>query len=116
MEEAFDVPGLGISAAESQWASTDMMARLNLQVAAGATRSGWKYAGGIYAPFGPHGYCSTDRWIVQLTESLAGQRNPDGTIHPNRLGHALYGQRIANSLTADFYPVAGDLSKPRLPR
>ena len=116
LEEAFDIPRLGISAAESRWASTDMMARLNQQVAAGATRSGWKYVGGIYAPFGPHGYCSTDRWIVQLTESLAGQRNPDGTIHPNRLGHAHYGNRIAATLTADFYPEAGDLTKPRLPR
>ena len=116
LEELFQFPGRGISAAESQWASTDMMVRLNQQVSAHAGRAGWKYVGGIYAPFRTHGYCSTDRWIVQLTESLLGQGNVDGTIHPNRLGHALYGQRIANSLTADFYPVAGDLSKPRPPR
>ena len=40
-EEGGAVPFLGISAAESQWASTDMMVRLNQQVAAGAGRNGW---------------------------------------------------------------------------
>lgn len=115
LEENRNLPIIGISAAESQWASTDMMVRLNQQVAAGASRNGWKFVGGMYAAFRTHGYCAVDRWIVQLTESLAGQRNPDGTIHPNEVGHAFYAARLVAALTADLY-TAGDLTKPRLPR
>ena len=91
------------------------MVRLNQQVAAGAGRNGWKYVGGIFDAFRTHGYCSNGRWIAQLTESLADQRNIDGTLHPNEAGHAFYAGRLAGALNADFY-MAGDLNQPRPPR
>jgi hypothetical protein len=93
-----------------------MLARLNQTASAAASRNGWRFVGGIYDAFRTHGYCATDpeRWVVQITESFANQGNKDGTIHPNETGHAAYGARIAQSLTADFY-AGGDLTKPRAP-
>ena len=74
-----------------------------------------EYVGGIFDAFRTHGYCSNGRWIAQLTESLADQRNIDGTLHPNEAGHAFYAGRLAGALNADFY-MAGDLNQPRPPR
>ena len=41
-------------------------------------------------------------------------RDKNGTLHPNVAGHAVYGDRIAASLTPALYD-DGDLSKPRPP-
>jgi len=116
LEEAGDLPGVGITGTEAQWASTDMLVRLNQAVAAAAQRNSWHYVGGIYNDFKNHGYCAIDsqRWIVQLTESLLNQHNQFGTIHPNRLGHVDYGSRLSTAMTADFY-AGGDLTRPRAP-
>ena len=116
LEEAADFPRLGITAAEAEWASTEMLVRLNQAVAAAAARNNWHFVGGTTSDFQNHGYCAVDsqRWIVQVTESLRNQHNKDGTIHPNRAGHLDYGSHLSTALTADFY-TAGDLNKPRAP-
>ncbi len=116
LEEAFDFPRLGITATEGQWASTEMLVRLNQTVAAAASRNDWHFVNGIYDAFRTHGYCAIDsqRWIVQATESLRNQHNKDGTIHPNRPGHVEYGARLTAALTADFY-AGDDFSRPRAP-
>lgn len=115
LEEAVNIPVVGISAAEARWAGTDMLVRLDAEVRAAAARNGWRYVGNIFSAFAPHGYCAQDRWIVQLTESAVQQQDQYGTVHPNEAGHAIvYAPRIRTSLFADLYP-SGDIASPRPP-
>ncbi|HVL32131.1 MAG TPA: SGNH/GDSL hydrolase family protein, partial [Actinomycetota bacterium] len=107
-------PAVGISAEEAEWASTDMLVRLNSAMIAAAERHSWNYLGGLYSRFSHHGYCADDRWIVQLKESTDNQGNKEGTIHPNVPGHATYAERIAPALQQHLY-VDGDMKRPRAP-
>lgn len=114
LEESANVNGLGISAAEAEWAGTEMLPTLNAEIQAAKARNGWNYVGGIFSRYGAHGYCSTSRWIVQITQSFRQQGNRDGTLHPNVPGHQLYGERIYEALARDLY-LDGNLDLPRAP-
>lgn len=60
--------------------------------------------------FSGRGYCAPkrDRCWVRAEESCDRQGNFDGTMHPNRRGHAIYGFHIADALsriTLSRYPI-----------
>lgn len=104
-----------ITAEEAQWASENMLVRLNAEVFGAAVRHDWRYAGGIRSPFLTHGYCAAPlNWVLTYTESMLVQGDQNGTIHPNVPGHRLYGDRIVATLRADLYE-GGDLDSPRPP-
>jgi hypothetical protein len=116
----------GWSAEESMWAESVFLSQLNATMFDAATRHGWRYVDGIAADFVTHGYCSSDNWIVRLTESLLTQGAGDpfapdaparinGTAHPNNAGHRAYAARIATALRFDLYD-EGELTRPRHPR
>jgi hypothetical protein len=123
LEESFSIPFLGITGAEAQWASTEMLKRLNAEVEAAANRNGWHFIGKDFSglanlgdAFLVQGYCSPLRKVVQLRESLINQGNADGTLHPNAEGHLSYAAWIAGWLAQDFYPGPPTDNTPREPR
>lgn len=116
----------GWSAEESMWAEAVFLSQLNATMFDAASRHGWRYVDGIAADFVTHGYCSSENWIVRLTESLLMQGAdepfaPDaparinGTAHPNGAGQRAYAARIAAALRSDLY-TGGELTRPRHPR
>ncbi len=89
----------GVDADEAAWASETVLLRLNDAVGEAADRHGWRQVNGIATDFRTHGYCADDHWVVQFLESMAGQGNRLGTLHPNVQGHRLsYRERILASL------------------
>lgn len=114
-----DVPGIprlgSITEEEARWASTIVLRFLNDSAFAAARDHGWRLITGIETDFLPHGYCSSDRWVVTYDDSRRIQSDWLGTLHPNAMGHHIsYQHRIAQALFEDFYP-SGGLSSPRLP-
>lgn len=110
----------GWSVAETAWADTFLTPALNGAIRAAAQTHGWTFVTGVAAGYRDKGYCSTDRFIVRLQESLVNQAVIDGAVHPNAAGFSVYGARILEALLPDLYPVAGttlgrDLTQPRRP-
>jgi hypothetical protein len=100
-----------INASEARWASEEVVRPLNAKVAAGAAAHGWNLVSGIADAFRGHGYCSSDSWVVGLEESYASQDNKEGSFHPNRAGHQVYGRLLAASASAklaDLEPAPSD--------
>ena len=71
---------------------------MNNAGAAAAARNGWDYVGGIRDMFINHGYCATDHYVVQLSESVWNQSNKEGSFHPNNLGQDVYARRLDNRI------------------
>ena len=103
---------------EARWASTHVMGGLNAAVGAAATTHGWNYVGGIAKRYARHGYCSNDRYLVQIAESLSQQGDPSGAFHPNAAGHEVYGTALYASLRSALLvpPPAGSESGPGIGR
>jgi len=87
----------GVSAAEHAWASLVVSPTLESDMRAAASANGWSFVDGISEPFGTHGYCAVDAWIVRIAESLVSQGDPSGTAHPDRFGHDVYADRLEAS-------------------
>lgn len=103
LEDVADVPGAEISPKEIEWASGVMMPGLNGAGADAAAANGWNRVSGMFADFGPHGYCAADNWITQLGTSLNEQGDENGTLHPNWNGHSQsYGPRLANAIASQL--------------
>jgi len=103
------------SRAEARWAYESLLRPLNARVAEAAARNEWMPIGGIAADFRRHGYCAgTKRWVRRLGESLLGQGDVLGTLHPNEGGHSAIALRVALPLaelldfTAPQPPPAAD--------
>ncbi len=95
---------LEVTAAEAQWMLTNFLAPLNSAVTAAASTHGWRHVSGVESAFRPHGYCAAEPWIVRYEDSLLGQGDPNGTLHPNRPGHAAIAGLVSSSLRRDLYP------------
>lgn len=104
----------GWSDSEIVWADTVVATQLNDAVAKASDEAGWNLIGDIYSGFRSHGICAEDHWIVRLYEAFIVEGHPNGTLHPNQLGHAFYAQRVFEELMADLYE-NGDLRLPRRP-
>lgn len=95
----------GIDDADAEWL-TGVGYQLNDRVRAAADVHGWHYVGGIVEAFDDHGYCSDSSWYVAFNESVLGQLDRKGTVHPNRFGH----QATARQLVSSFEQNAIDES------
>jgi lysophospholipase L1-like esterase len=78
-------PGWSFTKPEAEWAYRDFLVPLNKAVAATA-KHGWHV---VPAPTGflKRGYCATPSWIVPISSSSWNQRDFNGTMHANLLGH-----------------------------
>jgi hypothetical protein len=90
----------GLNPQESEWAELNVVAGLNRAVSQAAVEHGWHYVGGIRDEFVGHGYCAdaADRWIRNVWESLALQRNMNGAFHPNEPGRRSYARHLRQAL------------------
>ena len=84
---------------EAKWAYGRLVVPLNAAVAAAAAANGWHVVTGAQEEFRRHGYCSSSSWIVGLAESLGNQGDINGTLHPNRRGHAIISRLVVSELT-----------------
>ena len=97
----------GLSPAEWTWAAeTVTRDGLNVELAKAAALGEWTLVGGIFDGFATHGYCSDNSWFVRLQDSLALQRDPKGTLHPNQQGQAVIGEHIHAALSSDMLGVS----------
>lgn len=99
---------LSFSAVEADWAYDDFLVPLNGAVAAAAKRHGWHLVSGAQQLFRPHGYCSTDSWIVPVTTSAFQQWSLEGTLHANPVGHEHQARLVVAALERN-----GISGKPR---
>ncbi len=95
-----DLPGFTYK--EFKWASTTVAPSLNEVVKSSAEGFRWNYIGGISAPYATHGYCASDHWVVNLTESFGIQGDKNATFHPNIRGQNVARDRIAGRLLTDL--------------
>jgi hypothetical protein len=102
--EPFADPLSNISGAEAQWASQFVIANLNANVEAAATRNaghGWQVVGNIAPQFIGHAYCSgSTRFVNTVADSLLIQGDKNGSVHPNLGGHQVYGGALATAFLA----------------
>lgn len=89
--------------AEAKYAYERILVPLNAHVAAAAKRHKWGVLSGSQRRFAEHGYCSSNPWIVSLTESISKQGNQNGTLHANVKGNEVQAGLAAPKLRADFY-------------
>jgi hypothetical protein len=101
-----DLPGF--TQVEFFWAGTTVAPALNSVMRSATTATGWNYVGGISTKFFGHGYCAFNHWIIGLNESITGQGDQLGTMHPNLMGQ----NAIRDSLHARL---AADLKNPPSP-
>nr|WP_312008009.1 thrombospondin type 3 repeat-containing protein [Nocardioides alcanivorans] len=63
------------------------------------SKLGWRPVTGIYQASVKHGYCAKKNWIVQIDESLGGQGDKFGTMHPNAAGQKNYARALTSAIT-----------------
>lgn len=97
--------------AEAQWASESVLGPLNSAVLAAAQKHGWRLIFGSQEGYRTHGYCSSDPWIVGLTESLANQLNKEGTLHSTTRGNVFQAQLVLAEMRKFLY----ENGRPRAP-
>ncbi len=71
---------------------------LNALIRVKADKFGWHYVGGIEHAFNGHGYCASQPYFVSAEESCLNQGDFEGMIHPNKKGHEITRDRIAQAL------------------
>lgn len=87
-----------INNSEVHWARKNVVLPINAAVEQAAKSNGWNFVGNIADEFRGHGYCAIDNWVVRYDQSIVSQNNQDGTMHPNALGHDVYGRREGAAL------------------
>ena len=97
---------------EAIFASQDVLEPLNLAVARAAKSNRWQLISGAAQSFHTHGYCSTEPWIVGVSESLSNQHDAFGTLHANKFGH----DNVAGLALAELKPDLFPRGKPRPPK
>jgi hypothetical protein len=128
------IPGLEVSREEAKSAVELALDPLNVQVGAAAARHGWVLVNGIAAQFRGsldgrgHGYCASDSWIRNATDSFWMQgpfldhvyyvpvsfakKVTKGTLHPNARGHQVYAQRLREEMLPRLNPGAPGAQPP----
>lgn len=101
---------IGLDAGEFAFAARSVLSPLNDAIATAAHKHRWQLVRRVPSDFRGHGYCSDDRWVVSLTESLLRSRGSApikrvlGTLHPNRNGQLAISARIAPQLASTLWP------------
>ncbi len=88
----------GVSQAEMDWAGTVVTPALNTNMADTSTILGWTFVDAHVERFAPHGYCSSDSWLVRVPESMPIEASPYGSVHPNALGQGAYADAVMEAL------------------
>lgn len=105
--------GTGVAKDEALWAWDYVLEPLNDEIQDSASEAGWNFVGGLENDFVGHGYCATsDRWVETLSESLTGQGDPFGAMHPNAKGHEAIGAKVFEALDGELDLTNG----PQAPR
>jgi lysophospholipase L1-like esterase len=81
----YNVRGM-ITRAEAAQAETEILQPVNQTLRAAATTFGWHLVSGIATASQTHGLCAGKPWFVGAIESLIGQHDVLGTLHPNAQG------------------------------
>jgi lysophospholipase L1-like esterase len=81
---------------EAAQAETEVLQPVNRTMQAAATTFGWHLVSGIATASLTHGLCSGKPWFVGVLDSLIGQHDVLGTLHPNAKGQ----QATANAVAA----------------
>jgi hypothetical protein len=111
---------VGFDADEFKWASQTVATSLNAELKKAADAVGWNYVGGIADRFFKHGYCASNRWLYEISDSLLIQGDTNGSFHPNVAGQSAIAQALTPQLdyalahppvppSIRFYPFAGGL-------
>ena len=90
---------------------------MNAVIRAKADKFGWTYVGGIEHGFDGHGYCATpdsQRYFVKAQESCLNQGDFEGMLHPNKKGHEVTRDRIADALKRNLVAPQEDWLEPVL--
>ena len=85
-----------ITHTEAAQAENEVLQPVNRTLQAAATTFGWHLVSGIASASLTHGLCSGRPWFVGAIESLIGQHDVLGTLHPNAQGQ----QATANAVVA----------------
>jgi hypothetical protein len=106
----------GVTSPENLWAEQVVGRQLNSAIVDQQALLGWTVVGGIEEAFRPHGYCSSETWIVNLRDSLVEQVSLTGTAHPTEAGQMATAARIAAALRGSFDPESNraDLGSARV--
>ena len=91
----YNVRGM-ITRTEAAEAETEILQPVNQTLQAAATTFGWHLVSGIATASQTHGLCASKPWFVGAIESLVGQHDVLGTLHPNAQGQ----QATANAVVA----------------
>jgi lysophospholipase L1-like esterase len=94
----------GISGPDVSWAYYHVVVPMNAAVATAAAKYGWTFVNGVQAAFRTHGYCSSDSWIVSLSQSASVELSPAGDMHPNHAGHQAIADLVEPPLTSTLFP------------
>ena len=104
----------GVTLDEMQWLDQTVEAALNGDVQSAAAQYGWNEVTGIYAGYGPHGYCAHDHWVTRIDETFLRQGDYSGMMHPDRAGQQFSAGAIEAALLTKLYPNGTDAA-PRAP-
>jgi lysophospholipase L1-like esterase len=91
----------GLSPEEGQWVDAYVLPTLNAAVQAAATAHGWRYVEPP-AQATTHGYCAADHWFVRVQDSLFGQGNLNGVMHPNAAGYGAMAATLTTRVATDL--------------
>jgi lysophospholipase L1-like esterase len=100
----------GVTTAEMEWAGTTVTGALQATMSAVAAVYGWSFVDGHVTAFEPHGYCSTDGWIVRVQESPLVEASPFGAVHPNAAGQQAYAQAVVQAVPEPSAGVLGGVA------
>lgn len=92
-----------IAAPDVAWLRQNVFGALNTSIRSSAKSVAWGFVGDIARRYHGHGYCSPDGWFVTYRESWRVQGDLQGTLHPNRRGHEVIGQRIAEVISSQVF-------------
>jgi hypothetical protein len=76
---------------------------LNEKIREKADEFGWVLVDGIEKGFDGHGYCAKRSFFVSAQESCLNQGDFEGMLHPNKSGHAVTRDRIAQALREHLF-------------
>jgi lysophospholipase L1-like esterase len=87
-----------ITRKEATWATNEVTIPLNNMLLDASRRNGWQSLDFIQEGFARHGYCASQRYVVQYRESFLTQGDREGTMHPNRQGHEVFRDRLFTAM------------------
>lgn len=92
-----------IAASDVTWLRQHVFIPLNEAIRSSAKSLAWGFVDDIARRYHGHGYCSSDAWFVTYRESWRVQGDLQGTLHPNRRGHEVFGHRVAEVLGRQIF-------------